>query len=99
MNATPRPPATPPITEARPRSLRDELTALADALVDARPSDRRALRERAGRVEDAYRRTSGGDDVARLLAHIIADLSSDADALDTLYHARQLVVVAERVAH
>lgn len=89
----------PPTPEARPRSLRDELTALADALVDARPSDRRMLRERAGRVEDAYRRTGGRDDVARLLAYIVADLSREADAIDTLYHARQLVVVAERVTH
>lgn len=88
-----------PTPEAGKRSLREELTALADALVDARPSDRRTLRERAGRVEDACRRTGGRDDVARLLSHIVADLSSDADAIDTLYHARQLVVVAERVAH
>ena len=100
MNATPRPSVrTPNALEAPSRALRDELSALADALVDARPADRSALRERASRVEGAYRRARGGDDLGRLLAHIVADLSSDSGALDTLYHARQLVVAAERLAH
>ena len=79
-------------------SLRTELGALADALVDARPADRSDLRARVRHAVDAHRRLAKQqDELDRLLQHIMADLSRDAATLDTLYYARQLIVVAERL--
>lgn len=77
-----------------------ELAALADALVDAHPVDRPVLRARVHHAAEAHRRTGRGpDDLGKLLEHMISDLSRDAAALDTLYYARQLVVVADRLAN
>lgn len=78
--------------------LRGELHRLADHLVDASPADRPALRLRVSHAVDTQRRF-GIEDLAlsRLLHHMLSDLSGEADAIDTLYYARQLVVQTERL--
>lgn len=80
------------------RVLRTELDALADALVDASPGDRLKLRARVRHAVEACRRCERAhDDLARLLQHILADLSGDGAPLDTLYYARQVAVQADRL--
>jgi hypothetical protein len=80
------------------RTLRSELGALADALVDAAPADRPQLFARVRHAEDVHRRCARSqDDLGRLLQHILADLSGDGAPLDTVYYARQIAVVADRL--
>lgn len=80
------------------RALRTELGALADVLVDAGAMDRPLIQARVRHAADIHRRCADGqDDLGRLLQYIMADLSGDAAALDTLYYARMLVVVADRL--
>ena len=79
-----------------PRALRIELGRLADALVDARPGDRPALRSRvrhAVETQEACGLESGA--LSRLLHHILDDLSGDSVTVDTLYYARMLTAQAE----
>ncbi len=92
------PPQSGPRDTSLRIDLRAELGALADALVDARPGDRSDLRARVRHAADVHRRLADEqDELGRLLRHMMADLSRDAALLDTLYYARQLVVVAERL--
>lgn len=94
------PPHHTRIDASPPETLRQELSALADAMVDARPADRPSLRARVLHAAEAHRRWGRGtEEVGRLLRHMISDLSRDAASLDTLYYARQLVVVADRIAN
>lgn len=80
------------------RALRRELDSLADALVDANPSDRPALHARVAEAVSAHRRfVDGQDDLRKLLRHMLFDLAGDSAPVDTLYYARQLVVVADRL--
>ena len=82
------------------RLLRRELDHLADALVDAEPSDRPALLVRVHRTVDTERRCGEEHSaLARLLEHMLSDLSGDAASLDTVYYARQLVVHADRLSN
>jgi hypothetical protein len=79
-------------------ALRTELSALADALVDARPADRPGLQDRVRHAADVHSRIGGEqDDLSRLLQNMMTDLSREAVSLDTVYYARQLVVVVDRL--
>ncbi|HEX6924815.1 MAG TPA: hypothetical protein VF167_05275 [Longimicrobiaceae bacterium] len=84
--------------EAERRALRHELAALADALVDARATDRAVLCERIRRAVDEHADLlSAQDDLGRLLRYMVNDLSGEGAPVDTLYYARQLAAVADRL--
>src|SRR5690606_2080036 len=84
--------------EAERRALRHELAALADALVDARAADRAVLSERLRRAVDEHADLlSAQDDLDRLLRYMVNDLSVEGALVDTLYYARQLAAVADRL--
>lgn len=96
--APPRSTQPPPADEGSRQTLRHEIAALADALVDARPADRAALRARIRRaVAEHHEALNDQAELGRLLRHMITDLGGDGASLDTLYYARQLVVVADHL--
>lgn len=81
---------------ADPRRLRVELDRLADALVDARPTDRPALRSRVRHAVEVQRACGlESRALSRLLHHILDDLSGSSVTIDTLYYARLLSAQAE----
>lgn len=78
--------------------LRSELDGLADALVDAGPADRPTLRGRVRHAVEMQRECGMPEgSLARLLEHILSDLTGDGATLDTLYYARQLAAHADRL--